>query len=209
MNVVGASLANNHAWDFGELGAAETERLLRTAEITPLAHGVVADLGGVRILPLTFKRGYFADHEAIRTQEQLMRICAMDAVPPLIVFAHWGGEYVDRPGPFEVESAGTMATCGVSGLVGAHSHAASDIVERAGGGAFQYVFSLGNLVFDQRRDDVSGALAELRIFGQSTIALRLVPLPNLFEAARERLGTEQASHPGKDPPSTRSVGSGS
>jgi poly-gamma-glutamate synthesis protein (capsule biosynthesis protein) len=45
------------------------------------------------------------------------------------------------------------------------------------------VFSLGNLLFDQRGERVSSALVELRLFKQGTFATRLVPMPNLFELA--------------------------
>jgi poly-gamma-glutamate synthesis protein (capsule biosynthesis protein) len=51
------------------------------------------------------------------------------------------------------------------------------------GGEFAMVFSLGNLLFDQRGERVSSALVELRLFKQGTFATRLVPLPNLFELA--------------------------
>jgi len=47
------------------------------------------------------------------------------------------------------------------------------------------VFSLGNLLFDQTSPRGSGALLELRVFKQGTVAARLVPVPNLFELGRE------------------------
>ncbi len=46
------------------------------------------------------------------------------------------------------------------------------------------IYSLGNFMFDQREDRADGALAEMRIFEQGTTALRLIPIPNLFEMAR-------------------------
>ena len=49
------------------------------------------------------------------------------------------------------------------------------------------VFSLGNLLFDQKGDRASSALLELRLFKQGTFATRLVPLPNLFELAAGEL----------------------
>jgi poly-gamma-glutamate synthesis protein (capsule biosynthesis protein) len=55
------------------------------------------------------------------------------------------------------------------------------------GGEFQIVFSLGNLLFDQRGDRASSALLELRLFKQGTFATRLIPLPNLFELATSEL----------------------
>ena len=52
------------------------------------------------------------------------------------------------------------------------------------GGAAQMVFSLGNFIFDQSAPRGSGALLELRVFGQGTLAARLVPVPNLFDLTR-------------------------
>ena len=45
-------------------------------------------------------------------------------------------------------------------------------------------FSLGNFIFDQSSPRGSGALLELRVFGQGTVAARLVPIPNLFDLTR-------------------------
>ena len=45
------------------------------------------------------------------------------------------------------------------------------------------MFSLGNMIYDQHADRRSGALVELRVFRQGTIALRTIPLPNLFDLA--------------------------
>jgi hypothetical protein len=43
---------------------------------------------------------------------------------------------------------------------------------------------MGNLIFDQTGDKVSGALVQLRSFRQGTIAPRIISIPNFF--ARER-----------------------
>jgi len=45
-------------------------------------------------------------------------------------------------------------------------------------------YSLGNFLFDQGAAKASGRLLELRVFGQGTIAARLIELPNLFDLAR-------------------------
>jgi poly-gamma-glutamate synthesis protein (capsule biosynthesis protein) len=74
-----------------------------------------------------------------------------------------------------------MHSCGVSAIVGTHSHRASAQIEALQGGEYQLTFSLGNLLFDQRSERSSGALLELRVFEQGTFATRLVPVPNLYE----------------------------
>jgi poly-gamma-glutamate synthesis protein (capsule biosynthesis protein) len=73
----------------------------------------------------------------------------------------------------------------VSLVVGAHSHQASGALEQVNGGAGQMLFSLGNFLFDQTSPRGSGALLELRVFQQGTVAARLIPVPNLFELGRD------------------------
>ncbi len=54
MNVVAASLANNHSFDVGQLGLQETADALREAAITPIQNGEIADLGALRLVALNF-----------------------------------------------------------------------------------------------------------------------------------------------------------
>lgn len=190
LGVVAANIANNHAYDFGELGASETARILRAHGIAPLEHNVLADLGPFRVLPLSFKRSYFAAHAVIRSPDQLQPICALSAKAPLIVLPHWGTEYTSQPSPEENEYTETMVNCGVSAIIGNHSHRASQKVESLAGGVSQRVYSMGNLVFDQKGERVSSAIVEVRVFRQGTVILRLIPLPNLYEKALEQLERE-------------------
>lgn len=182
-----ASLANNHANDLGEVGRAETSRLLSSISIAPLEHGVVADFGGFRVVAINFIRGRLTG-ERIADPQDLEGVCKLAAAPPLIAFVHWGIEYTDRASADERAIADRLAACGVSLVVGAHPHQASASIVPLAGGRAQMVYSLGNLLFDQSAPRGSGALLELRIFKQGTIAARLVPIPNLFEVGRAALG---------------------
>ena len=78
----------------------------------------------------------------------------------------------------------SVACCGVTLIVGGHSHQAADSIAPLRGGAAQTVFSLGNFIFDQSAPRGSGAFLELRVFKQGTLAARLVPMPNLFDLTR-------------------------
>ncbi len=181
LNLAGAVLANNHAQDFGADGAAISLSLLSEAGITALDHGEIADIGPFRVLPLTFKRGYFRDHPVVRSTEDLGAFCTLPATPPLVAVVHWGGDYVNMASPFEAEVLDALARCGVSAVVGSHSHLASTTITAHAGGALQAVFSTGNLLFDQTGPVVSGALAEIRVLETGNVALRLIPIPNLYE----------------------------
>jgi AmmeMemoRadiSam system protein B len=176
LNVVALSHANNHSHDLAQDGAAMTQDLMAERGTPLIGHGEVADLGALRVLALNM-----VPHQGpYVTDPQGAAPCEVEADPPLIAFVHWGAEYTNVPAAAEREMADAFARCGFSAVIGAHSHQASERVELSLG-QMPWVFSLGNFVFDQRADRASGAMVELRIFERGTVAMRLVPIPNLFE----------------------------
>ncbi|MCY1669019.1 AmmeMemoRadiSam system protein B [Rhizobium sp. SL86] len=180
MNITAAGLANNHAGDFGSEGLEGTVAALETIGVKPLRAGQVSDFGTFRLMPLTLPTTIPGGKK--RVEEAIAAACRADAAPPFIVMAHWGAEYTSRTGPEEFSAAEALAACGVSAIIGAHSHLASDRIDLISGHT-QSVFSLGNFLFDQNGTRSSSALLELRSFQQGTIVTRLVPLPNLFDLA--------------------------
>lgn len=180
MNIAAAGLANNHSGDFGPEGLNETVAALETIGVKPLRAGQVSDFGTFRLMPLMLPTTIPGGEK--RVEEAIATACRADAVPPFIVMAHWGAEYTSQTGPEEFSAGEALAACGVSAIIGAHSHQASDRVDAINGHT-QSVFSLGNFIFDQNGARGSGALLELRVFRQGTIATRLVPLSNLFDLA--------------------------
>jgi poly-gamma-glutamate synthesis protein (capsule biosynthesis protein) len=187
LHVVAASLANNHANDLGPEGRAESVAQLRALGLAPLEHGTVTDMGAFRLLALNFVGGKLVGN-AIAKPVGLDFVCGLKAAPPLVAFVHWGTEYTNSATDAEREIAERLARCGVTLVVGDHSHQASTAVEEVAGGTSQMVFSLGNLLFDQSSPRGSGALLELRVFSQGTVAARLVPVGNLFELGRSAVG---------------------
>jgi poly-gamma-glutamate synthesis protein (capsule biosynthesis protein) len=183
LNVTAASLANNHANDLGAEGRAETVTQFKRIGVTPLEHGTVTDMGAFRLLALNFVGGKMVG-EAIADADDLSWVCSLHAAPPLVAFVHWGEEYVTTAGDEERRIADSLARCGVSLIVGGHSHQAADAIEPLRGGSAQTVFSLGNFIFDQSAPRGTGAMLELRVFKQGTVAARLIPIPNLFDLTR-------------------------
>ena len=181
LNVKVAGLANNHSFDFGAAGLAETRTVLQRSGIALLGHKEIVDVGRFRLVGLNFigKQDY-RGYPVVRDGE-IEELCAMPARPPLFALVHWGEEYA---GESEQATAKAMQSCGVSVIVGAHSHQASPRIEAPQGGEYQRIYSLGNLLFDQTSARGSGALLELRMFEQGTFATRLIPIPNLFELVR-------------------------
>lgn len=183
LQVRAASLANNHANDLGPDGYAETTRLLKGLDITPLEHGAVTDFGAFRLLALNFVGGKMVGGR-IADANDLGWVCDLQVAPPLVAFVHWGTEYVTTASDKERSIAQSLARCGVALVIGDHSHRAAATIESLNGGAAQMVYSLGNFIFDQSAPRGSGALLELRVFKQGTVAARLMPIPNLFDATK-------------------------
>lgn len=191
LGIVAAGLANNHSHDFGQLGFSETRRHLDRLGIRPLVAGQVVDFGDFRLVALTFVPGKELLGKPPQPPDARF-VCDLAGDPPLIAFVHWGEEYTNVAGEEERNLASQLADCGVSAVIGGHSHQAAQEVEAVAGGALQSVYSVGNFLFDQSMPQSSGALVEARVFRQGTIAIRLVPIPNLFLSGR--LTLEASAH---------------
>jgi poly-gamma-glutamate capsule biosynthesis protein CapA/YwtB (metallophosphatase superfamily) len=107
-----------------------------------------------------------------------------DATRPVVAFVHWGREYVAEPSAREQSLADEMRLRSVSGIIGGHPHVASGGVMALAGGDVAEVYSLGNFLFDQSAARSSGMMVEVRVFGQGTVFLRAIPLPNFFDMGR-------------------------
>jgi poly-gamma-glutamate capsule biosynthesis protein CapA/YwtB (metallophosphatase superfamily) len=79
-------------------------------------------------------------------------------VDALIVFIHWGSEYVQAPGPADRELAAGLLEAGALAVIGHHPHVLQPLaVPRLPDGRLGLVaYSLGNLVSNQDYDDPDG-----------------------------------------------------
>ena len=84
-------------------------------------------------------------------------------------------------------SSHAQGICHREGAPRLRSERPSAGIEAIGGGMYTLTYALGNLFFDQRGSRGSGALLEVRFFRQGTFAMRLVPVPNLFDLGSELL----------------------
>jgi poly-gamma-glutamate synthesis protein (capsule biosynthesis protein) len=183
LNVVAVSVANNHTRDLGDEPFREMVKLLAAAGIRVLRHGDIADLGAFRLAALTdLDNAATPQTDRISTGD-LDAIAQSHAAPPLFAFVHWGIEYDDAPGQRERMLADELRRRAVALIVGAHPHRADGKIEALAGGEAQLVYSLGNFLFDQRSDRVSGSVLEVRLFDQGTFFTRLVPIPNFYRDA--------------------------
>lgn len=184
LNVAGISLANNHAFDLGEAGYAETRAALSEAGIPAAGQGEMLTLPSLDVAALSDLGQNGPRAEAQVTPALLDRL-AGSGDRPLVTFIHWGREYVAEPGMREKELADLLRLRAVSLVVGAHPHVASGAPMAHGGGDMLEIYSLGNFLFDQPAGRASGALLEVRTFEQGTFFARTMPLPNFFDLGRK------------------------
>lgn len=147
------SLANNHIFDFGRAGVRETGESLRSAGVRyfgdpldPSGKSVMARVGDFSVALVGFNA--FLGVDSVKgTVEEIVRL--RPGVDRVIVFAHWGDEYVPA-NEFQRATARAFIDAGAGAVIGAHPHVIQES-ESYGGGAIYY--SLGNFIFDQYWDE--------------------------------------------------------
>ena len=181
MDVKAAGLANNHSFDFGRPGYMETRSILEKAGIVPIGNGEVADLGAFRLLALNFIGKFdYRDYPVVRDSDldgDLPHAGTAASVRASCIGA-W-----NTTTPPARRSTRRRKPCSIAAY--RRSSAPTRIrparIEAVRGGEYALAYSLGNLLFDQTAERSSGALLELRSFKQGTFAMRLIPIPDLFE----------------------------
>ncbi|WP_181176129.1 AmmeMemoRadiSam system protein B [Mesorhizobium sp. B2-3-4] len=185
LHVAGVGLANNHAYDLGPSGYAETLRALDEAGIAHFGQGETLALADLDLVGLTDIDTNGSKNTDLITPTLLDRLLHENAERPVVAFVHWGREYKTEPSAREDRLADEMRLRGITAIVGGHPHVSSEAIVPLAGGDVAEVYSLGNFLFDQSARRSSGSMLELRVFGQGTIFTRLIPLPNYFEMGRK------------------------
>ncbi len=145
------SQANNHAFDQGREGLADSRRRLREAGFTVFGDqvddGMIAlattTVKGVSLALLGFNTTDNPLDEAAASSTLAMARASSDRV---IVYMHWGPEYRDRPTEAMRQRAQWFIDQGADAVIGAHPHWAQGIESYRGR---PIVYSLGNFIFDQ------------------------------------------------------------
>ncbi|KKU46117.1 MAG: hypothetical protein UX64_C0012G0002 [Microgenomates group bacterium GW2011_GWC2_46_7] len=140
-----ASLANNHATNYGSAGLEETQQILQNSGIA------VTGIGSPTVvtknnIPISFVS--FDDvSRAISLDELTQQIGEARAVSDLVIATfHWGSEYQSTPNPRQINLAHTAIDAGADLVVGAHPHWVQTHELYQGKPIY---YSLGNFVFDQ------------------------------------------------------------
>ena len=160
-----AVLGNNHIADFGHPGVLDTKRLLASKDISYLGYGETLndalkpsflDLGGNRLgvvslcCPTTNGEN-LATHRSsgvaplgMATLKQAVE-GARSQCDGLVVYLHWGCEWVHDPAPDQLRLARHAIDCGADAVIGSHSHTIQSYEQYRGRWIF---YGLGNYLFE-------------------------------------------------------------
>lgn len=171
MGVDLVSLANNHAYDYGEISLLDSLDVLERAQIHTIGAGrnieeasapVVYELGNYEVAVIAatqIERLYTPDTKgATDTQAGVFRCLepeklyeavrvAKEKHRYVIVYIHWGTENVLEPDYLQLEQAKGLAEAGADLIVGNHSHCLQpvDIVD-----GVPVIYSLANFWFNSK-----------------------------------------------------------
>lgn len=163
------SVANNHAFDQGSIGAKDTLAYLTAAGIAPFGFRDGTALGtlirttvnGREIIIVGLDMTIMGhDRDALA---QAIATLPQDAFT--IAFLHWGNEYETTHSPEQEAFAHFLIDNGADLIIGAHPHVVQDVGTYNGKRIY---YSLGNFVFDQYwNDDVqTGLMVKVTLNGE-------------------------------------------
>lgn len=185
LNVIAASIANNHTMDYGADAFADMKLTLDKAGVITLVHGVTKTVGPLRIVALTdlSNTGTRRVDRIDTVEVEALGESAGASAKPLLAFMHWGEEGRALLRPRELALSDLLRRQSFSVIIGNHPHVASQRMQVIAGGEALIVPSLGNFLFDQLGPAASGALLEVAVFEQETFSARLIPIPNFYQLA--------------------------
>ncbi len=154
MGIDFVSVANNHIGDYGPESASHTIEVLRdefgSESVFGWSERPVAELAtGLRVVGACFSETnplVTGDASRISTADDLHDLLAREtnSFGPLMVYAHWGEEYLSLTAPDLRSRARQLRAAGVAHVVGTHSHAvgAAENIEGS-----SVIYGLGNFLF--------------------------------------------------------------
>jgi len=144
-------LANNHTFDYGENGLAETNGFLKQFEIVASGHPskigetyvAIKDVRGQKIAftSFNFTGPYPKEQEAYELVKNFKEKNNF-----VVVNIHWGEEYALKANDFQKIIAHNLIDSGADLIIGHHPHVVQEIEQYKNKIIF---YSLGNFIFDQ------------------------------------------------------------
>ncbi len=174
------NLGNNHILNFGTQGLAQTKQYLQEANVqffgnaaadTTQERSLILEKNGIRI--------GFVNYNAFGTDAEARVLADLAAVRPqsdiVLVYTHWGTEYVPTANAGIQELAHTFIDAGADAVIGSHPHVVQQ--HELYNGRHIY-YSLGNFVFDQYFEPAvqQGMLIGLTISNDEIVDAAEIPI---------------------------------
>ncbi len=156
------SLANNHSYNFGEDGLAQTRSWLSTDGVSSFGDPNNAT-GTEQIICKNLICVAFVGYSEFSSGidgivSDVTRLSAEGY--PVVVMAHWGDEYATNTPQRVKDEAKRIVSAGATAIIGSHPHVEGDKEWIDG---VPVIYSLGNLLFDQyfSQNVMTGNVAEI------------------------------------------------
>lgn len=149
LKVNAASQANNHSANAGAQGLANTREVLKAADIQPIGGPGDADIDQVGVFKGEGMTLYVIGVHTLASVPDLKPLITRLKAEPssrVIVFPHWGVEYVYKHTGGQESQAHAWIDAGADLVIGAHPHVIEDSELYKGR---PIIYSMGNLLFDQ------------------------------------------------------------
>lgn len=194
MGVDIVSLANNHAYDYGEVSLTDSMDALSEAGIPYVGAGhnlseavqpVVFEINGVSIAVLSATQiertanpeskgatetspGVFRCMDPERLVGELRK--ADEEYDFVVLYVHWGTESIETPDHWQTEQAPLYADAGADLIIGDHPHVLQPITYAV---QTPVVYSLGNFLFNSKTRDT--CLVRATLLGTELESLQFIP----------------------------------
>ena len=190
------TLANNHAYDYGEVSLLDSMDTLKNAGIAYAGAGHdleeasspvyyvnddvrIAIIASTQIerMPNPDTKGATADTPGVFRSMELDELTAAikeakEVSDFVIVFTHWGTEGAAEPDWSQNEQAPLIAEAGADLIIGAHPHVLQKIAWQGDTPVF---YSLGNYLFNSKTLDTCLAEINLDSSDGSLLSVRFIP----------------------------------
>ncbi|MBN2036981.1 MAG: CapA family protein [Chitinispirillaceae bacterium] len=169
-SVEAVTLANNHSWDYGDSGYAQTRRNLDKYGIDHFGWGTVLrkNIKGLRFVFIG--QGFYIQDYVLPFIKKVR-----DSVDFIVVAFHWGEEKQYQPNKKQIAMAHSLIDAGVDLIVGHHPHVVQPVKIYKGK---SIAYSLGNFVFGGNRNprDKRALILQATFEKDKPIAVKTIPI---------------------------------
>lgn len=188
------NLANNHSIDQGRDGLIDTRDNILKAGMMPIGAGATMDEAAEPVLLATTPRNvyflaslrlalentsYLPDKPSVSQESfdtlvaKVKKLKTCDPGCCIIVSLHWGAEHMLRPAVQQLSQAHQLIDAGADCLICHHTHTMQTVEQYKGKTIY---YSIGNFIFDQKRDINSRACMVQLAITSDNITAKTIPI---------------------------------